>query len=405
MVRDYSSVQRAARAARDAVSLGHAAAAREPLRRWLAARPSSAEAHALMAQVALADGDLGEVTRLMNQARSLGCPQAELERLQALVMARMGRFAEAEPILTRIWAEEAKADPSVADALTRMLLGSYRLGEARHVIDRWMRDVPADARPYLWLTEFDRRIEVDNPGSWEQHYREALRRDPGLDAARRGLAETLGHLHRNGEADAEYRRYLASHPDDPEALVGAGRNAVELGDLDRATELLDRALAVAPANIPALKGRADVDLHRDDAQSALRWLDRAIGADPFDHEALHVRRRPRPAGRPGRRPRRSRRVRPAQARSGRAAQARERILGEPGNSDLWARVAAWMFAHGRDQDGVGWAMAALARQPDHAPTCRLLADYYARRPDQAGLANFYRLKAEQEPAADPRGDR
>ena len=72
-----------------------------------------------------------------------------------------------------------------------MLLGTYRLGEARLVIDRWMRDAPADARPYLWLTQFDRRIEVDNPGSWEHHYREALQRDPGLDTARLGLAETL----------------------------------------------------------------------------------------------------------------------------------------------------------------------------------------------------------------------
>ncbi len=189
VVRDYQAVQRVATAARDAVSLGHAAAAREPLRRWLAARPTSAEAHALMAQVALADGDLGEVTQFMNEARALGCPQPELDRLQALVLSRMGRFAEAEPILTRIWTSEEKADPSVADALTRLLLGSYRLSEARHVIDRWMRDAPADARPYLWLTEFDRRIEVDNPGSWERHYREALRRDPGLDAARRARGD------------------------------------------------------------------------------------------------------------------------------------------------------------------------------------------------------------------------
>ncbi len=163
--------------------------------------------------------------------------------------------------------------------------------------------------------------------------------------------------------------------------------------------MLDRALAVAPTNIPALKGRADVELHRGDSQSALRWLDRAIRADPFDHEALHVRAgvRARLGDRAGARTDLDAfdRLRRDQAE---LLKLRERILGEPGNSDLWSRVAAWMFAHGRDQDGLGWAMAALARRPDHAPTCRLLADYYARRPDQAGLANFYRLKAEQDPA-------
>ncbi len=35
-----------------------------------------------------------------------------------------------------------------------------------------------------------------------------------------------------------------------------------------------------------------------------------------------------------------------------------------------------MFAHGRDQDGLEWAMAILANNPNHVPTCLLLADYY-----------------------------
>jgi hypothetical protein len=38
-------------------------------------------------------------------------------------------------------------------------------------------------------------------------------------------------------------------------------------------------------------------------------------------------------------------------------------------------------------------MAILANNPHHGPTCRLLADYYDKRPDGAGLANFYRLNA------------
>jgi tetratricopeptide (TPR) repeat protein len=241
---------------------------------------------------------------------------------------------------------------------------------------------------------------VDNPGSWERDYREALRRDPGLDPARLGLAETLRHLHRNAEADEEYRRYLVNHPDDSDALVGTARNAVELGDLERAAELLDRALALTPASTSALRARADVDLHRGDLRSAIGWLDQAIRADPFDHEALHVRAgvRARLGDQSG-----SRadidvldRLKRDQAE---LLKLRERILGEPHNSDLKCRVAAWMFAHGRDQDGLGWAMAALTNQPNHPVTCRLLADYYALHPGQAGLANYYRLKAEQETAA------
>ncbi len=400
LLRNYLAVDRDARAARDAVSLGRIAEAREPLRRWLAARPSSAEAHALLAQVALADDNLAEVARLMNEARALGCPQSELARLHALALSRMGRFAEAEPILTQIWGAQTKADPAVADALTRMLLGTYRLGEARMVIDRWMRDAPADARPYLWLTQFDRRIEVDNPGSWERDYREALLRDPGLDAARLGLAETLGHLHRNAEADEEYRRYLVNHPDDPAALVGAARNTVELGDLDRAAELLDRALALTPASPSALRGGPTwtcigATCGRPSAGSIkpsvpTRSTTRPCMSAPASSPGSATGPAPAPISTSSIG---SSAIRPS------CSSSRERVLGEPHNSDLKCRVAAWMFAHGRDQDGLGWAMAALTNQPNHPAACRLLADYYARQPGQAGLANFYRFKAEQETAA------
>ena len=74
-------------------------------------------------------------------------------------------------------------------------------------------------------------------------------------------------------------------------------------------------------------------------------------------------------------------------------QMRERLMNFPDDNETRSKAAAWMFAHGREQDGLEWAMAILANNPDHGPTCRILADYYAKRPDGAGLANFYRLKA------------
>ena len=309
----------------------------------------------MMAEVELAEGDLGEVTRQMNEARSLGYPSAKLERLHAISLSRIGRFAEAEPILTRLWNAEGTPDPAVDEALARVYLKTYRLAQAQAVIRRWIQDAPADGRPYLWLTEIDRRIEVDNPGAWEQHYREALRRDPDLDMARLGLAETLRQAHRSAEADREYGRYLERHPDDPTALAGAGRNALELGEVSVAAERLDRALALAPADPSALKGRAEVDLQRRDLTSARRRLDRVLQSNRFDQEALHSR-----AG-----------VRALLgdhngAQADRAAferlkrdqeellKLRGRVLGEPGNLDLRRvspRGCSPMAARRRDSAG------------------------------------------------------
>jgi Tfp pilus assembly protein PilF len=394
VVRDRGAVERDAQAARDAVAAGRAASARHPLRRWLRARPSSAEAHALLAEVALGEGDLGEFQREFDEARSLGSPEADLERIRALGLARLGRYAEAEPILVPIWRAAAKSDPAVDEALARIYLKTYRLRQAQAVIRRWIDDAPADGRPFLWLTEIDRRMEGANPESWERHYRAALRRDPDLDPARLGLAESLRKIHRNDEAAREYESYLTRHPDDPVALAGAGRNALELADFDQAAQLLDRALARAPTEPSALKGRAEIDLHRGDPTAARRRLDQAHQADPFDEEVLHVRARVRamlgdPAG-----------AQADRVAFGRLKQdqaellgMRARLLDQPGDDDTRSKVAAWCFAHGREPDGLGWAMAIMAHNPNHVPTCMLLADYYSKRPDGAGLANFYRLKA------------
>jgi tetratricopeptide (TPR) repeat protein len=393
--RRHKVIEGDAEAVRSALAAGRTTAAREPLLRWVGARPDSAEAHALLAELALAEGDLARVKPEFNRARDLGYPVPRLDRLRAIWLARIGRFAEAEPILARLWSESPVPDPAVDEALARTYLRTYRLARARAVILRWIDDTPTDGRPFLWLTEIDRRTEVDNPESWVRHYREALRRDPDLDQARSGLAESLRKAHRNDEAAEEFTRYLDRHPEDATALVGAGLNALELADLATASRLLDRALSLAPTSPAALKGRADVDLQQGALGDARRRLDQVLQVDPFDDGALYARAQVR-----------ARQGDTAGALADRAAfdrlkkeQAdllamRERLLNHPDDSETRSKVVSWLLAHGREQDGLDWAMAILAQDPDHAPTCRILADYYSRRPDGAGLANFYRAKVE-----------
>jgi tetratricopeptide (TPR) repeat protein len=399
---EYLAVNRNARAARVALSTGHRKNAKGPLERWLRARPRSAEAHALMAEVALAEGDLGKVTDEMNKARSLGYPASGLERLHAVSLARIGRYSEAEPILTRLFNARGRADPTVDEALARVYMMTHRLRPAQAVIEQWIHDAPDDGRPFLWLTEFDRRMESDNLDPLERHYREALRRDPDLGKARLGLAETLRKSFRNPEAKRLYDEYLARHPDDPIALAGAGRNALDSNDQQTAIRLLDRALAIAPAEPSALKGRAAIDFANGDRSDALTRLDQALRADPYDTEALYNRSRVRSslgdeAG--GRKDLDA--FRKYKSDQADLVKIFSLSLANPDNNDLRSKIAAWMFAHGRDDDGLGWAKATLASDPNHVATNLLLADYYAQRKKEAGRANFYRLRADQARTASP----
>jgi tetratricopeptide (TPR) repeat protein len=385
----------AAGAARGAIASGRHAQAREELLQWLRADPGAGEAHALLAQVALEDGDMGKVTDELNQARALGYPKRGLERLHAVTLARLGRFAEAEPILLDLYEPDKDPDPTVDEALARVYLMSYRLKQAEQVIKNWIRHAPRDGRPFLWLTEYDRRMEVDNPEALESHYREALDRNPDLDAARLGLAETLRKSHRNSEAAVEFEKYLTRHESDAVALSGAGRNDLERGDQESAISRLDRALALDPRDLGALKGWAEIDVARGEPKKALERLNVVLEVDRFDTEALYSRGR----------------IRMVLGESAGAAQdldlfkrykndhaellkLRGQLMENPNNNTLRSIVAAWMFAHGRDGDGLGWAAAVLGSDPGDAAANSLMAEFYSKRPNEAGLANYYRLRAD-----------
>lgn len=262
----------AAQAARLALAAGRYDQAALPLRRWLKASPSSAEAHALSAQLALCARRPGKSHARAESSPFAWVSECDSEWLHAAALARIGRYAEAEPILVELYQPGTKPDALVDEALARLYLMTYRLKQAEQVIQQWIRDAPHDGRPFLWLTEFDRRMEVDNTDALETHYRQALDRDPDLDAARLGLADTLRKVHRNAEAAPEYDRYLDRHPSDATALAGAGRNDIDLNATGRAADRLEKALALDPRDPAALKGRAEIDLARgsEDGEVAAR---------------------------------------------------------------------------------------------------------------------------------------
>lgn len=393
-VREHRAVERAAESARVALESGRVQAAEAPVARYLNARPGSALAHALAAQLALEKGALDKVTDELNQARALGYPKAKLERLHAITLARIGRYGEAEPILVRLFQGGATTDPMVDAALARVYLMTYRLKQAEEVIRQWIQDAPADGRPYLWLTEIDRRMEVDNLDTQKRHYRQALDHDPDLDAARLGLAQTLRKMHQNAEAKSEYARYLERHPQDPVALNGAGRNALERGDVAGAADSLDRAFAIAPTDIDVLKGRASLEMARREPRDALTCLDRALWIDPFDTESLYARSRARAAlGDQAGAAKDLELFKKYERDHADLLALRGSLMAHPANNDLRSQVARWMFAHGRIEEGLGWANAVLGSDPNHQAANRLLADHYAKEPKTAGLANFYLLRA------------
>jgi tetratricopeptide (TPR) repeat protein len=384
----------AASAARRAVTLGQWEQAGPLLDEWIQLSADAAEPCFLRARAHYKTGNIAEAARLLDRAQWLGFAERPIYRLRALMLVLQRKFIEAEPILLHLMDESSEPDPEVDEAMTRVFLETYRLDAAARVIERWIRDAPDDARPYLWWTETDRRLEGDKPEAIERHYRKALELDPSLDEARIGLADTLRDLHKLDEAATEYKNYIERKPDDPLGHLGLAQLFLDQGDASDAAASVDRALKIAPDNVTAIKLRANLDLQSGDHASALGRLDRVIRADPLDVDPLY--KRSLLLARLGRRDealadkKRLEQLRQEQAE---VVKIRDRLNLEPSNNEIRLEMAQWMFDHGRDDQAIRWLRNILSSVPKHTGAMRLLAAYHGRR-GETGLANYYRLLAD-----------
>ena len=195
-----STDARAAREARGAFATGQYQAAGLALDRWLSAEPTSPEAHLLKGRVAVAMGRPSEAADLLKQAHALGGPRDELDLLQALIAAKIGQNAEAEPVLRRAFERQSSPDRQVDEALAKIYIETYDLTLSAAVLQVWTRDFPEDAKPYVWWAEVHSRVP-DEVSKVENDYREALKRDSSLARAHLGLAEELpqGTQERRGQ--------------------------------------------------------------------------------------------------------------------------------------------------------------------------------------------------------------
>jgi tetratricopeptide (TPR) repeat protein len=377
-----------ASAVRLAIDQGRVHEAAVALEHWLKVSPSSAEAHYLKAQLAWSVSNLRAVEEELTRAAELGYSEQQLARLKGLLFARADRKSEAERLLRYELDATRGADPEVAEALVGLYMGTFRLHDAAAVLERWMQAKPEDARPYLLQAEIDLRTQASTEVIIGR-YQQALARDGSLNKARLGLAKQLHMSHRFAEAAAEYATYIARQPEDPLGYLGAGQNALDMGDEALAESMLENALALAPGDSEAIAARAMVELHRGQLEKALALFDRAVAADPYDHLNRHQRMLVLSRlGRKAEAELERGRVERLKSENDRFTEVSRALLRNPLDPKLRSEAASWLMAHGRDDEAVDWANLVLQSEPTHAAMNRLLADHY-RKKGQAGLANFY----------------
>jgi tetratricopeptide (TPR) repeat protein len=116
---------------------------------------------------------------------------------------------------------------------------------------------------------------------------EELRRRVQKDPASLAFAQLAEECRRAGqhqEAVRVCRTGLAHHPDYLSARVTLGRALLALEHLDQAGAELAGVLRIAPENLAALRGLADVYQRRGLIAEALEYYRRALALAPHDHE-------------------------------------------------------------------------------------------------------------------------
>lgn len=233
-------------------------------------------------------------------------------------LARMGRFAEALPLLERANRADP-ANPEWLHATASLLQMSGRLRDAAGryqaaaerkprdtaILVGWARALLLAGDAAAAIDPLDRALALDPRVAardgmlrllWSEEEKDAaasvlrvlVERHPGNADLLCQFAQVLRTAEHLDEAQSAWNRYVELRPDDPLGPVEAGRLAVSRGDGEAARHWFGRALAIAPEDAAALAETAHLERGALD-EALLQRLMHAVerSRDPESLSLMH----------------------------------------------------------------------------------------------------------------------
>lgn len=369
---------------------GPTEAARAHLDACLAAWPSCDTAQLLAARAARLAGDQEAAEgHLDAYGRLAGVTEAGTLEHTLLRVQRQGLTPEAEAYLRARIGEEDEPALAILDALTSEYMRTYRLLDARRLLDDWLRRRPPTADALVrrgWVAE---RMAQPTPALAD--YERALTIDPERDAVRLRVAEL--HLQNKQPAQAlpHLERLLTTRPDDRAVRLTLARCRADLGQTEEARTILDqwREEELDAAGL-CLRGR--LLLAEGDAAAAGPWLRRAVERAPHDREAIYnLQLCLTQQGEPEEAARMKARLDALAADQKRMATLMSQLLERPRDPALRYEIGTIFLRNGFPEDGVRWLYTTLEVAPQHAEAHAALADHYEKLGDRDRAAPHRRL--------------
>ena len=226
-------------------------------------------------------GRLQEADAELAKASAADSKDLAATQLRGLVLYRLGRPADAIPLLERAhsWTPETRSDPAYVLALC--YIDTRRFDDARHAFADQYGFTPDGAPARLLTARMLLRREYVPIA--QEEARKALELDPTLPLAHRLLGEVALAGNHLEEAAAEFEQERHRNPLDGTTYDRLGDVYTRNGEYSKAQQMLERALLLEPTSTGPYILLGKVLLKRQDAASAAGYLERAEKMDPANY--------------------------------------------------------------------------------------------------------------------------
>ena len=230
-------------------------------------------------------------------------------------------------------------------------------------------------------------------GEATDDYHRAVALAPDNDAARLRFAESLLIVGPPSEAVAQIETLRSRNGDSPAVLLGLAKSRRQLGQTEKAKQLLDALLKDQPRDAAALVERGKVAVEQEQFEQAESFLRRALELTPHDREAHHqLSVALRHEGRGREAAKEIARVQEIDNDLRRLDRITKTVLRAPGDPALRCEGALLFFRNGEAHEGVRWLTFALRLDPRCVAANRALAERY-RKTGQTELADQHEREA------------
>jgi tetratricopeptide (TPR) repeat protein len=385
--------QRHLRDARAALQRREYDSARASLLRHLEARPRSAEAHLLLAQLDRRSNNYADAARHLGDCQRLGGPADAIELERGLCAIQNGTYnAELDALCAKHMARPDADQYLILEALSQGLTKTYRLNEALVCLNRMLvlqPDSPYALRRRAWIHSQNEKHDLA-----EADYRRALEIDPEDGVARLGLAQMLLNMKKNGGEAAEHFERLWSTRQDATVTLGLAQSWRLAGRSADARRLLDDWLRSHPGDAQALAERGQLAMDENALEEAVTLLRRAEANAPYLFDAhyslfLCLTRMGRTAEAEACQVRMEQAKEEAKKAKEEMAQLTRQLQQTPDDADLRCRIAQLFLRYG-EEEGLRWLLLNLQDHPNHRPSHLALADYYDKQGQIARAAEHRR---------------